>query len=369
MAFWNKNEDTRINETVAWIAAKAPPAQRFHVQKFLTNFLTSSFYPAEVRKRLSKMMSTSGFSNTGNEETRHGRRALVILARELIDGSHPRHMEPPEIMTMAAAGVAPLVRELISNLCIFALQETGSTGSLEFHLNELTTRPEEFLAKHDVLTQSANTPTGIGSQRLHRFQYEYKHQRFLIMAEEIRNPPPPPKVPSLGILMQAVNVPELFWFNVPGRGNTRIGSFARIPCTELTGNLMVTSLFNGCTFCFKRTGGSTFAAHIAPDGQLRPGGTPADNIGPPPTLARQIGTGGNFNDNAAAAAAGPLHVYGRGFSNLAGRQMEGGYFTDVALGGATKRKVCIIGTRVRGIWRFVAQEYGEKRARNVITLP
>lgn len=95
--------------------------------------------------------------------TQLSRRALVILRRELIDSQHEMYMTTPAIMSLPSARVAATVAEMIPNFCLFALQEEGAIATLQFKLNELITRPQEFLARHEILTQSANNLTGIGT--------------------------------------------------------------------------------------------------------------------------------------------------------------------------------------------------------------
>ncbi|MGC8470417.1 MAG: hypothetical protein ACP5NI_10970, partial [Acetobacteraceae bacterium] len=127
----------------------------------------------------------------------------------------------------------------------------------------------------------------------------------------------PMHIQGAGITVRAVNVPEIYWANVPGRGNNAAappagGNFAGIVATPLTSvALMVTSAFTGCSFCFKNHGGAVYAAHIGP-------ATPNDpSIGPPPTLANQLIATGDFAAPAAAGAvAGALNVFGRGASRI-----------------------------------------------------
>jgi hypothetical protein len=115
----------------------------------------------------------------------------------------------------------------------------------------------------------------------------------------------------------AAIVPAVFWHQVPGRTNAqKAGSFAQIVPAELTGaNLMVSTQFSGCAFCFKVTGTRIFAAHIMPDdgagGVLQGGGA---------ELARQLAgqvagvTAGDFV--APGNGPGQFLVYGAGYSNL-----------------------------------------------------
>jgi hypothetical protein len=161
-----------------------------------------------------------------------------------------------------------------------------------------------------------------------------------------------------GLPIQAVNVPEMYWFNVPGRGNIPNpppGSFATIPCTELTGaDLMVTSAFTGCSFCFKNNGGAIYAAHVSPDGTAANAGP---SIGPAPPLANQIGGPAGTGDfNApAGAVAGALSVFGRGLSNVVG--FPNGYAVNPQPGTPlTAASMYVFGIRQAGVWRVVYQE-------------
>lgn len=367
MGFFSKDEQVRIDETFAWIVAKVPANERNTVGLFLRNWLARTYGAGGGigQRAFSEALSARHANNAGDRETRAGRRALVILRGDLLNAAHPLKLTAAQAMAMPSVQVAAAVNGMLPNFRLFAQQEERVNTALQLKLNQLSATPEAFLGAHEIMTQSAPSATGIGQAEAHRFFFDYDAQKYWLVTLATTKPQ---RVFGNGITIQAVNVPEMFWFRVPGRNRTPAGSFARIPCTELTGaDLMVTSTFNGCCFAFKHGAGGVFAAHVSPDG--REAGHGADTyIGAAPTLAHQIGHPGavgiaagtgNF-DAPLAAQAGALQVFGRGYSNLAGR--AGGYYSDIALGEATLRKVCILGSRIAGNWQFVVQEFGANRA-------
>ena len=133
--------------------------------------------------------------------------------------------------------------------------------------------------------------------------------------------------PPHSVKFQAISVPNMPWFGVFGRGDNpqpprhEGRSFARIDGTRLVGaDMMITTGFSGCAFCFQKVGDEIWAAHIAPtDGGLR-------SIGAAPMLARQliglernVGPAGFEN----APMDFPMKIYGKGYSNIPG--CGGGY--------------------------------------------
>jgi len=350
MAVWSKDQQVRINETFDYIASRVPGGERKVVKDFLKNWLTGTYGGAVGQRLFSESLSTRHDKHVGNKETRAARRALVILRGDMLNGTNPLKMQAAQIMAMPSALVSTSLNSLLPAFRLYAQQEERVNTALQIKLNSFKSNPQTFMQANLVVMQSAPSATGTGGAMAYRFLYHYADQVYLLVPAASARPN---GVRGDGIVLQVVNVPEMFWFNVPGRGNTpAAGSFAQLPCTELTGaDLMVTSAFTGCSFCFKNNGGHVYAAHISPDGTAANAGP---SIGAAPALATQLVATGDFTA-PPGAVAGALSVFGRGHSNLPA--VPNGYTVNVIPGTPlVAASMYIIGTESGGIWRLVYQE-------------
>ena len=360
MPFWSKDEETRINETFAYIANKVPGNERNTVTQFLRNWLSRTWGD---RGAFSEGLSTRHENNVGDKNTRAARRALVILNSNLLNPANPLYRTAQQVMTMPIGQVGPALDALLPNFRIYAQQEERVNTALQLKLNSLLANPEGFLNQYVVVTQSSAGVAGIGAAQDHQFYFYYKDQVFRCMPPGTGKPP---GVTGDGLTVRAVNVPEMYWFDVPGRGDTPAapppppvppltGTFDRLPATELTGaSLMVTSAFTGCSFCFKNVGGTVYGCHISPDGTAANRGP---SIGAAPALATQLIASGNFAA-PLAARAGNLKVFGRSLSAHIPAVAGNAGYTVNALPGVplTAASMYVFGVNVGGNWRLVAQE-------------
>ena len=348
MKFYYKWATTRINQTVDYIVAQCPQGERAMIRTYLENWIAANFVNRAMRKHFSSKLSTHGHAGRGNAQTRAARRALLILRNYLMNPACRLYLTPDAAMSMPSGQVAQALAAMIPPFRTFALQERNNTTRLQAALTELTTQPETFLQNNMVVCQSWGDPPG--GMLAHRFLFDYQNQNFMML---------PPRmgqggnIRGTGITVNAVNVPEIYWADVPGRGtNAAAGSFAGIVATPLVGaNLMVTSAFSGCSFCFKSNGGLVFAAHVSPASPVKP------SIGPAPTLATQLAGQGGTGDFASpqAATAGALQVFGRGFSNITGQ--AAGYTVQAVPGTPlTAASMYVFGILIGGGWRIYSQE-------------
>jgi hypothetical protein len=353
MAFWSKDTQVRIDETVAFILSKIPAPEQAVAKRFLENWIRRNYPQAEGLKAFSEALSTRSFSNVGNKDERAARRALVILRGDMLNASSPLWMRATTTMAMPSGQVVPALMAMIPAFRLFAQQEENVNTLLRLEFDELRATPQAFLQDNIVVMQSSPGVAGAGKAEDHRFYYDYSEQLFKFMPAGGRTGT---RVNGQGIVHKAINVPETFWFDVPGRGlNPVPGNFGRITATQLTGaDMMVTSAFSGCSFCFKENAGATYAAHISPDGTQAMAGP---SIGPAPALAMQLGGPagtGNFY-SPIGARAGALSVFGRGFSNLAGK--AAGYAVQSVPGvPLTQNSMYVMGVQINGAWRLIFQE-------------
>jgi hypothetical protein len=309
MSFMTKNPRTRLDETVAYIASRVPAPEQLAVRTFLND--TIAFYgTGKSFKDYSNSMTMTDVKNPGNEGERERRRALMMLEGMKTSATDARVLA---IKTQPVGTVDTHLAALIDKVRIAADETKGSGGLLQsVFLNSLMSKTRMFL-KHHRLPEG-----GIGSRTVAYLYYEYKKDQYKIETTK-------PGIYPKAYQFNAVSIPPVAWFDVPGRTNSQTaGSFAGIVGTELTGaNAMITTQFSGCCFCFKVVGARIFAVHIMPDAGS--GGNAINGGGT--GLARQLAgqvpgiTGGNFA--APCPGGGQFFVYGAGYSNVPG--FPGGY--------------------------------------------
>ena len=118
---------------------------------------------------------------------------------------------------------------------------------------------------------------------------------------------------------------------------------------------MVTTQFTGCTFCFKNSGGTIHAAHIAPSNKISPKeGQNVVSIDPT-KLAEQLADDGNFSN---ADGAGNFHVYGRDHGK---HTFDNGYLYKSGSSGATNW-MTVIGFRTDVGWAIFTQSHSPDHA-------
>ncbi|MGC8470415.1 MAG: hypothetical protein ACP5NI_10960 [Acetobacteraceae bacterium] len=74
-----KDEQVRINQTVAHIVAQCPQPERATVQAYLDRWIAANFAQADTKSAFSATLSTHGVAGRGDEPTRAGGRSLMIL--------------------------------------------------------------------------------------------------------------------------------------------------------------------------------------------------------------------------------------------------------------------------------------------------
>lgn len=358
---WGKDAQVRIDETKAYICGLYPLGDRPTIRAYLDHLISGMFNTPALEKVFSATLSTHDymFKGRGDEDTRAQRRALVILRGSLLM-NQASTLTPDQVMSKPAGEIPALLAAVRDGFHIWAMQERQNNGPLQHAFNSLTANPVQFLQNNLVVCQSTGAAPGAAIN--HIFLYDYKNQYFQMIPEQqigVHGQQgggigylKPAHIAGTGITVQAVNVPETYWADVPGRGAVAAGlgagTFAQIAATQLTGaNLMVTSAFSGCSFCFKQNGAETFAAHISPATPDRA------TIGAPPTLANQLNANGNFG-SPPNAAAGALQVYGRGFANIAGH--PAGYAVDPVPGMPLVQASMYVFGINNGGWRFYAQQ-------------
>lgn len=342
MGIFSKDAQTRIDQTIAHILAQiGDAAERQTIRTYLTTQIAQMAGPTGVIKGISDSMSMNDLSARGTEDERKQRRALIMI--EMVGGM----ASGMTAKTMGGTELATRFVQAIESLRYVVDQNAGTGNVMRAVADALVTDPMGFLRRNVLMVFGSETD-GVMTQYL---VYEkpttpgVAHKFGFYSAKMNKHRPHSPAI-------TVVNVPGVVWSDVPSRTkSSTTGSFASIQGTELDGaQLMLTTQFSGCSFCYKAHGGQTFAAHIMPGAEHIPG---SDLAGGGEELARQLAglrapqvTGGDFA--APAPTGGRLEVYGRGYASGAGR--PAGYSDGVSM--------TLIGVRAPGAtaWSFYSQE-------------
>ena len=309
MGLFDKSDVSRFNDTLKYIrttdkvsAEVRDPAYRF-IKEWVDKFYPESSKARDGYKTLSGNMSMKAVDNAGEKETRKQRRAIVLLWSAMLNSGLAR-----EGQSLGEGLITSAFRKAMTKARIISDMARGITsGNQDVFLNQFRRDPAEFLKENRVFIngirvdkQPADNVGDFG------FYYDSGADRYVIKTN----------APSGSYPVRAINVPAVYWGDVPGRGkNAGGGDFTGINGTPLNGAaVMVSSQFTGCTFCYNRVGGITYAAHIAPSNMLTAGeGVDVVSI-EPTSLATQIANGGDFGN--ASTGAGTLRVYGREHGKL-----------------------------------------------------
>lgn len=339
MALMTKNPQTRVDDVRDDIVALTPGPQQNAMRAWINHYWANATGGnAAALRNASNLMTMTNVANAGNKQERANRRALVFL--EALKFNTNLQAAKNLVTTIPGGALAGRITPLINKLVVEADQRFGTGALVQAEFNQLRTQPLVFLQSKRLLSGA------IGAGQANYFFYEYAKDQFKI------DPTQPAQYPH-AYLFNAVAVPGVYWFNVPGRGNNAAaGSFATIAGTKLdtnVGNVMISTMFSGCSFCFKQENVShdVYAAHIMPDdgnGHVVQGG----GTGLARQLGGQVGTvvAGNFT----GTNAGAFHVYGAGWSDLAA-PLNVGYPVRTAL----DQFMNIFGTHIGGAWQIYSQ--------------
>jgi hypothetical protein len=316
------------------IVARFPAPERTAARLFLIDWINRSVMGSRaVLNQLSDQMSMTNVAHAGNKAERDKRRALIVL-EALRDVAVP--IAKQTAATMASGALDARINLLVGKLRL-EVSATHGDGSVlrDVFLNDLKATPLHFLQNNRVLSGA------IGAGTECYFFYEYKKDQFKIDPTR-----PGPMVNAYKFT--TVSIPAVPWNNVPGRGaNKTAGSFAAIDGTLLTGaDVGISTMFSGCCFCFKVSGGQLYAAHIMPDDL-------AGNALSGATLAQQIGGAGApvVAGNFTGTGGGGLRVYGAGWSNLPAPN-NNGYPVRVVI----DQFMNIFASRIGGNWQIFSQQ-------------
>lgn len=332
---FGKDAQTRVTEIIDYVCNEVPGPERPGVRAFLNQ-------QAVMATAMSDQYSSKLVQNPGTADERALRRAILFL--DSLNGATPAELQ--QLRNTAVGQLRTQLDRRLLGLRYVADQERGGTGLLGFVFNNKF-KPDalNFLTNNNVWVYGSNTSGVVDCF----FEYVWKYSQFKVI--------PPPSGKAHSYPFKAVSVPAIPWDTVPNR--TASSTFGGIVGTELTGaDVMISTQFTGCAFCFKEVAGRLFAAHIMPDNG--PAGLiPGSGI----ELARQLDgqtagvTGGDFSN---APGPGTFKVYGRGYSNI-GTRPTGYMYT------GPPSSMNIIGFK-RGNWQIFSQEVSATKQLSVFQI-
>jgi len=317
-----KNVQARVTEIIDYLCGEVPGPERKGVRAFLNQ-------QAVFATAMSDEYSSKHVTTPGSKDERAMRRAIMLL--DSLIGASPAAVQ--QLRNLAVGQLRGELDKRLLGMRYAADQDAGGMGLLGFLFNnKVKPDPLNFLRNNNLHIFGSNT-SGVVDCFL---EYVWKQAEFKII--------PPPSGKAHPCRLQAVNVPAIPWDLVPNRitGST----FAGIVGTELTvADVMVSTQFTGCAFCFKEVAGRLFAAHIMPDNGNA--AIPGSGIELANQLAgqRPLVGGGDFSN---APPGGTFKVYGRGYSNIP--SLPSGYVYT-----GPPSSMTIIGFRKHN-WQFFSQE-------------
>jgi len=362
VGLFDKSDTTRIKQTLKYIRTtdKVRPEIRdaaySFAQKWVNEFYPESRKSTDAYKGFSGGMSMKDIDDAGEKETRKQRRAIVLLWSAMMNTGLAKQGQ-----SMGEGLVTDAFRRAMTKARIVYDMSRGiRSGNEDVFTNHLRRDPAEFLKQHRLIIygikaedQPADNLVDFG------FYYDAAQDRYVLKTN----------APAGSHPVKAINVPAIYWGNVPGRGQDAArGDFSRIDGTPLRGStVMLTTQFTGCTFCYNRVGGITYAAHIAPSNKVTAQPGEAVVSIDPTELARQIAKGGDFGN--APDTAG-FRVYGREHGK---RSFANGYLYKSGSHGS-KNWMSAIGFEEDNGWNFYTQSISEdfeapQRVRKLFPVP
>lgn len=308
----SKDVEVRLQETIQFVRTHPPPnfAGDFNtiVQALNTWRRTAS---AQTRRTLSVLMSQEKAPNRPkNQVDRTYRRATILVKCALVE---------PETQWAATAAQVNNSTHTFANPYTWALEASrdklfSSPAAARENLNLLKTHPKSFLNQHKLIVN--------GRPQGQRFSYGFYMENGIYNLDC--------NMPFKGLITEdAINVPATPYGNVQNNlGNIQ----ATLSSVDTNCDLMLTTQFTGCCYCFMVNGANLAAAHIDPQGRTT--GITGQHI------SQQIRANGDFSNGNG----GTFEAYGR-----------------IAVGSGlfgypqTAQQMIIVAVKKAGTWRVYAQ--------------
>ena len=369
------SRNSRFNETVTYIRGYGACGLPAGILTDIATYVAAQFprlTPANIAafNALTDEMSVKGRIAAGvakgTEEQRQQRRALVLLWRAMgVTLPVPTDVGPKVQLAMnlaPAALAAELNETMVKAAVVASAAGAAHVFNMEFSANPLgfiTTR-RIFIYGSTQGVEKVTNPAAASFENIlpFHFQYQANFDRFCFQRlHDVQY--------GACHIINSVSVVAVHWSDVPGRGLVPMpsaaapSSFAGLLGIRFTGgpSWMFTTQFTGCAFCYRLVGGTLYAAHVSPAGDV------TKPVMTGQVLANQIlgnvanvGAGVFANIPAAAGAGGPLNVFGNGVGNVVPHGGGNGFYppkTPNAVAGQMKW-MSIFG-RLNGGWEFYTQ--------------
>jgi hypothetical protein len=332
MPFFDK---ARYKETVAYIKNYAASGLSQQIRDDIATLITTRINRTQDRNKYQQVVTAMSVKHNivsdtkGNAVEREQRRAIVLIWATLgapVGDRTNTDRRMNEGMRLAPAALPAALTESMKLAGVVASQ----AGADHVFNTEFSANPLTFIQTYRIFINGVTTgrdrfstaPTGNYRNVVNTFYFYYNAEkdRFEFSMTLVG-------MYGAGHSFPVVSVPAVHWSDVPGRGITPTPgpppppdpmvvpppppSFAGILATELAGaNWMITTQFTGCSFCYAEAGNTSYAAHIAPAGDVR------KPVMSGLVLAQQLmGMDPNVGGAAFANFAHPVNVFGNGAGN------------------------------------------------------
>jgi hypothetical protein len=307
-----KDAELRLQETIRFIRDHPLPSLSgdFHLIIQALNTWHATASPG-TRRTLSLLMSQEKAPNRPNNETdRNYRRACILVQCALVE---------PETQWVATAALinafkADFASSYKANVELSRDALYSSPGLARENLTLLKTHTRRFLNQYKLIVN--------GRPQAQRFPYGFYMEQGSYRLNCL--------MPFMGrITEDAINVPATAYASV----QNSLGSIhATLSSVDSNCDLMLTTQFTGCCYCFMVNGANLAAAHIDPEG-LKTGITGQH-------IAQQLRNSGGFSNGNG----GTFKAYGR---VDAGSALFG--YPQAA------QQMIIVAVKRSGAWRVYAQ--------------
>ena len=308
----SKDVETRLQETIQFVRTH-PPTNFFGDFNLIVQGLSTWYRTAgaTTRRTLSLLMSQEKAPNRPQNETdRAYRRACILMKCALA---------VPETQWTATAALINGYTSNFSGCYMLNLEESrdkiySSTSIARQNLTLLKTHPKQFLNQYKIIVN--------GKPQGQRLSYGFYMEKAIYRLDCW--------FPFRGLVTEdAINVPATPYASVQNNlGNIQ----ATLSSVDTSYDLMLTTQFTGCCYCFMVNGGDLAAAHIDPQGKTT--GITGQHI------SQQIRANGGFSNGNG----GTFEAYGR-----------------IAVGSGlfgypqTAQQMIIVAVKKAGAWRLYAQ--------------
>jgi hypothetical protein len=307
--------------------------------------------PQAMAEQVSRTMSMNDLSDRGDENQRHKRRSLMLIGYVLL-GS-----EIGTAKQIQGGMLDTTFNNKLEELRLNADQYAGSGHLLGLEWQRMKSNPLIWLRENRIVIEGSvkSGPVSIVFAKHKNSGFQIKSGDLIQVAAGSQGRAP---------RFEVINVPAVYWHTAQGKVH-QLGvnrDWSGIEPTALTGapDVMLSTTFSGCSFCYQKKRRIEYAGHIMPggDGGKHDKGVIAAAGGGSggEAMARELAgvsmnvISGNFDDAVTGqdeSAAAKFMVYGLRYSNIIGR--TNGY--DCVL----PNQMHILGIRSGAGWKIYSQ--------------